>query len=92
MSETFEKLKALLQEKKDLSVEQVEAQVKATGDMTDEEKIWLEAEKMKLQRQSEATITMEQYLQATQTLDSADEGSDEYNKALEIVEKFEAGM
>jgi hypothetical protein len=35
---------------------------------------------------------MDEYLAATQTLDSAEEGSDEYKKALAIVEKFESGM
>jgi hypothetical protein len=92
MSETFDKLKALLAEQKDLSVEDVEKQVKETGDMTDDEKMWLESEKMKLQRQDDATVTMDEYLAATQTLDSAEEGSDEYKKALAIVEKFESGM
>jgi hypothetical protein len=92
MSETFDKLKALLAEQKDLSVEDVEKQVKETGDMTDDEKMWLESEKMKLQRQDDATVTMDEYLAATQTLDSAEEGSDAYKKALAIVEKFESGM
>ena len=34
---------------------------------------------------------MDDYLKASAVLDSAPEGSDEYNKALAIVEKFESG-
>jgi len=92
MSETFDKLKALLQENKNLIPEEVDKQVADTGDMTDDEKMWLESEKLKLQRADDKTITMDEYLEATKTLDTTDEGSDEYKKALEIVEKFESGM
>lgn len=92
MSDTFDKLKALLVEKKTLTNDEVEKMVADHGDMTDDEKIWLEAERHKLERDANETITMEQYLEATQTLETAEEGSEEYKKAEEIVNKFESGM
>lgn len=92
MTATFDKLKALLQDKGTLSHDDVEAAIAADGEMTDEEKMWLESEKLKLERQQDVTITMDQYLEATQTLDSADPDSEEYKQAEAIVEKFESGM
>lgn len=88
----FEHLKKQLVEKKTLTPAEVESAEKEHGAMTDEEKLWLEAEKHKLERQDAVTITMEQYLEASKVLDTAAEDSDEYKKALAIVEKYEAGM
>lgn len=92
MSETFDKLKAQLTAQGSLSNEEVEKMVGAHGPLTDEEKIWLEAERHKKERESQATITLEQYLEATKILDTAVEGSDEYKRAEAIVEKYESGM
>lgn len=92
MSETFDKLKEMLTKQGTLSNEDVEKLVKEHGDMTDDEKMWLESERHKLERSQEETITLEQYLEATKVLDSAEEGSDEYKKAEALVEKYEAGM
>jgi len=92
MTAAFDKLKKMLEDNKTLTNEAVEATVGELGAMTDEEKMWLEAEKLKLERQADATVTMEQYLEATQVLDSAKEGSDEYKKAQAVVDKFENGM
>lgn len=92
MTATFDKLKALLAEKKDLSNDDVAAAIAADGEMTDEEKMWLESEKLKVQRSADAQITLEQYLEASKILDTAPEGSDEYKKAEEIVTKYEQGM
>jgi len=92
MSDAFDKLKELLEKQGTLSNEDVEKMVAEHGEITDEEKMWLEAEKLKKERSDDATITMDQYLEATKVLDTADEGSDEYKKALAIVEKFESGM
>jgi len=91
MSEAFDKLKELLEEQGTLSNDDVEKMTKEHGDITDEEKMWLESEKLKKERDKEATITMDQYLEATKILDTAEEGSDEYKKAEAIVEKFESG-
>lgn len=92
MSETFEKLKAILAEKKKLDNEEVEKMVAEHGEMTDDEKMWLESERHSLERASQETITLDAYLEACKVLDSADEGSDEYKKAEEIVNKYEAGQ
>jgi hypothetical protein len=89
MTATFDTLKAMLLDKKTLSNEQVEQTVAASGAMTDDEKMWLEAEKHKLSRT--ATITMEDYLAASKILDTAPEGSDEYKKAEELVNRYESG-
>ncbi len=90
MTATFDKLKAQLAEKKTLTNEEVAAAVAADGEMTDEEKMWLEAERLKLSRTS--TITLEQYLEASKVLDTAPEGSEEYKKAEEIVNRYESGQ
>ncbi len=92
MSETFDKLKEMLTKQGTLSNDDVEKMVKEHGDMTDDEKMWLESERHKLERSQAETITLEQYLEATKVLDSAEEGSEEYKKAEALVEKYEAGM
>lgn len=91
MSEAFEKLKELLAEHKTLSNDDVEKMVKEHGELTDEEKMWLESEKLRLERASTETVTMDQYLEALKVLDSAEEGSDEFKKAEEIVDRYEKG-
>lgn len=91
MSEAFEKLKELLAEQKTLSNDDVEKMVKEHGELTDEEKMWLESEKLRLERASAETVTMDQYLEALKVLDSAEEGSDEFKKAEEIVDRYEKG-
>jgi len=91
MSATFDKLKAMLADKKALTNDEVAAAIAADGDMTDEEKMWLEAERHKLSRAA-TTITLEEYLAASKVLDSADPSSDEYKKAEELVNKYEAGQ
>jgi hypothetical protein len=60
--------------------------------MTAEEITLLEAERHEKERAKTEKITMEQYLEASKVLDSAAEGSDEYSKALKIVEAYESGM
>ncbi len=93
MSDTFDKLKALLEKQKSLSNEDVEKLVAEHGEITDEEKITLEAEKARIEREERQkdSVTMDQYLEALKTLDSAAEGSDEFKKAEEIVNKYESG-
>jgi len=91
MSETFEKLKAILTEKQALDNTEVEKMVVEHGEMTDDEKMWLESERHSLERASGETITMDQYLEACKVLDSTDEGAEAYKEAEAIVEKYEAG-
>ena len=91
MSESFDKLKALLAKQETLSNDEVEKIVAEHGALTDDEKMWLESEKHRLERAKEETVTMDQYLEALKVLDSAAEGSDEYNKAEALVDKYEKG-
>jgi hypothetical protein len=91
MSATFDKLEAILKEKGTLTNEEVDKMIAEHGAMTDEEKLILEADRHKLQRASGAKITMEEYLAASKILDTAEEGSEEYKKAEEIVNKYESG-
>jgi hypothetical protein len=92
MSETYTRLKAMLDKQGTLSREEIEKMVAASGEMTAEEITLLEAERHEKERASGKTISMEQYLEASKVLDTAPEGSDDYNKALKIVEAYESGM
>jgi hypothetical protein len=91
MSETYDKLKELLAKQNSLSADDITKMIRAHGPMTDEEQVKLEAERHEKERAQGQKITMEQYLEASKILDSAAEGSDEYKKALEIVEAYESG-
>ncbi len=91
MSATFDKLKELLAKQGSLSNEEVEKAVAEHGAMTDEEKMWLEAERHKLERSKTESVTLEQYLEASKILESAAEGSEEYKKAEAIVNRYESG-
>jgi hypothetical protein len=93
MSATYDKLKSLLDTQKKLSDEDITKAISADGEMTDEEKMKLEADRLEAAKSSAtATITMEQYLEACKVLDTADEGSDEYKKAEALVEQYEKGQ
>ncbi len=87
MSATFDKLTKMLEEKGSLANTDIESVTKELGDMTPQEVIDLAAAQIKKQPRTE--ITMEQYLSATKVLDSAAEGSPEYEAALKIVEAYE---
>lgn len=91
MSETFDKLKELLAKQGTLSEDDINKGIAATGAMSDTERTQLEAERYEKERTKDQKITMDQYLAASKVLDSAAEGSDEYKKALAIVEKYESG-
>lgn len=91
MSAAFEKAKEQLAAAGKLTPEDVEKLVTQHGDMTDEERMWLASEQLKLERAGAVTITMDEYLAASKVLDTAPEGSDEYNKALKLVEAYESG-
>jgi hypothetical protein len=91
MSETFDKLKELLAKQGSLSEDDINKAIAASGAMSDTERTQLEAERYEKERSKDQKITMEQYLEASKVLDSAPEGSDEYKKALALVEKYESG-
>ena len=85
MSENFDKLKAKLTETGTLTDDEINA---AAG-LTDEEKIWLNAERYAKQRDKQEAITLEQYVAANKVLDSAAEGSPEFIEAQKVVDAYE---
>ena len=91
MTATFDRLKAALQEKGTLSDEDIAQAVEEHGEMTAEENMELSAAIHERKRSQQATVTMEQFLEANKILDTAAEGSEEYKKAEAIVERFLAG-
>jgi transcription elongation GreA/GreB family factor len=91
MTATFDKLKAALQEKGSLTDEEIAQAIKEHGEMTAEENTQLSAEIFERQRASEKKVTMEQFLEANKILDTADENSEEYKIAQQIVDAFLAG-
>ena len=84
MSENFDKLKAKLAESGTLTDDEINA-----AGLTDEEKIWLNAERYDKQRDKQVAITLDQYLAANKVLDTAAEGSPEFNDAQKIVDAYE---
>lgn len=92
MTETFDKLKALLAEQKTLSAEDIQKMVDEHGEMSGEEMVELEAKKLEVEKANKTEeVTLDDYLAALKVLDEADEGSDEYDKAEATVQKYEAG-
>jgi hypothetical protein len=91
MSETFDKLKALLAKQGTLSEDEINKQIAESGALSDDERTTIEAERYEAERTKGQKITLEQYLAASKVLDSAAEGSDEYKKALVLVEAYESG-
>ena len=84
MSENFEKLKSKLAEAGTLTDDEINA-----SGLTDEEKIWLKAERYAKQRDKQEAITLDQYVAANKVLDTAKEDSTEYKEALKTVEAYE---
>jgi transcription elongation GreA/GreB family factor len=91
MTEAFDKLKALLEEKGDLSDEDIAKMIAEHGEMTAEENMDLSAAIHEKRRVAQATVTMEQFLEANEVLDTTDENSAEYKAAQKIVDAFLAG-
>lgn len=92
MSATFDKLKAVLAEKKTFTNDEMTKAIAETGEMTPDEMTWLESERLRLEKEGGGKVTMEQYLEASKVLDTAPEGSEAYKKAEEIVNRFESGQ
>ncbi|GAB4549113.1 MAG: hypothetical protein OHK0023_13080 [Anaerolineae bacterium] len=84
MTDDFERLKAKLTETGTVTDEEITA-----ATLTEEQRIWLNAERYDKQRAKTELITMEQYLEASKKLDAATEGTPEYAEALKIVEAYE---
>ena len=92
MSDTYTRLKEMLEKQGALSKEDIEKMIAASGEMTAEEITLLEAERHEKERAKTEKVTMEQYLEASKVLDTSAEDSDDYKKALKIVEAYESGM
>lgn len=93
MTETFDKLKAMLEDKKTLSAEDIQKMVSDHGEMTPDEAVELEAKKLEVEKANKTDeVSLDDYLAALKVLDNAAEGSDEYKQAEATVDKYEAGM
>ncbi len=84
MSENFEKLKTKLAETGNLTDDEIN-----NSNLTDDEKLWLSAERHAKVRDKQETITLEQYVAANKVLDTAKEGTPEYAEALKTIEAYE---
>ncbi len=92
MTETFDKLKAMLDEKKTISNDDIQKMVTDHGEMTAEEMVELEAKKLEVEKENKTEeVSLDDYLAALKVLDEAAEGSDEHKKAEATVQKYEAG-
>lgn len=92
MTETFDKLMAMLKDKQTLTPEDITSAESEHGEMTDEERIELEAAKLDAEKANKTEeVSLDDYLAALKVLDSAEEGSDAYKEAEAKVEKYEAG-
>lgn len=90
MTEAFDKLKAQLEAQGALSEDDIAAVEAEHGALTDDERLWLSIELHDRLQRSGDEITVEQYLAATQTLESAEPGSPEHDEARRIVDAFES--
>jgi len=86
MTEVFDKLKAQLASAGTLTDAEI-----GDSTLTDDERLWLSAERYSKQRNAGPKITLEEYLAANKTLDTAVEGSPEYETALKIAQAYESG-
>lgn len=91
MTETFDKLKTMLETKGSLTDQDITEAISAHGEMTPDENMWLSAEMHERKRATEKTVTMEQFLEANKVLDSADPASEEYKAAQKIADAFLTG-
>jgi S-adenosylmethionine synthetase len=91
MSETLVQLQALLAKQGALSENDITKVVAQHGPLSEVERSVLEAERYEKERSKNQAISLEQYLAASKVLDSAAEDSDEYKKALALVEAYENG-
>ncbi len=83
MTDTFDKLKAKL------AAGTITDEELGDSTLTDEERIWLSAERHDKARSDSPQITMEAYLEASKKLDTSAEDSPEYAAALKLVEAYE---
>ncbi|MBN1963078.1 MAG: hypothetical protein JW910_00425 [Anaerolineae bacterium] len=90
MSEAFDRLKELLTSQELLTEAEIRQAEAELGQMDDEERILLSAELHDRRHRQGEEITLEQYLAATQALETTAPGSPEHNEALRIVQAYES--
>lgn len=89
MTEAFTKLSALLDKKGTLTDNDIAAVEGVLGPLSDGERLWLSVEIHDRRKREGASITVEQYVQATQQLEEFTPGSPEHESARQIVDAFE---
>jgi hypothetical protein len=89
MTEAFEKLKTLLDQNGTLADEDITRVEGELGALEDDERLWLSVEIHDRRTREGDAITVEQYVAATQVLETSEPGSSEYDEAQRIVEAFE---
>jgi hypothetical protein len=90
MTETFDKLKALLESQGTLTDDDIAKMESEHGALEDDERIWISAEVHDRNSRAGDEITLDQYVAAAGVMDSAEPGSPEYEEAKKIVEAFES--
>ena len=89
MTEAFDKLKAQMESQGGLSEADIAAAEAEHGALTDDERLWLSIELHDRMQRTGDEITVEQYLAATQALETAEPGTPEHDEARRIVDAFE---
>ncbi|GAB4573165.1 MAG: hypothetical protein Kow0077_14730 [Anaerolineae bacterium] len=90
MTHAFDKLCSLLDSAGTLTTEDIVAVEEKLGPMTGEERLSLSIALYERMQRDGASITLDQYVEAANLLDSAEPGSPEYERARAIVEAFES--
>ena len=90
MTEAFDKLKAQMESQGGLSEADIAAAEAEHGALTDDERLWLSIELHDRMQRTGDEITVEQYLAATQALETAEPGTPEHDEARRIVDAFES--
>jgi hypothetical protein len=91
MGKSFDTLKAMLNDKKTLTADDLKKVVDEHGELSEQEHVTLEALRLKIDQENRPEVSMDDYLKATKVLDTAEEGSEEYKAAEEVVKAFEQG-
>jgi hypothetical protein len=89
MTAAFAKLSSLLQEQGTLTNAAIRAVEAELGPMTAAERLWLSLDQHELLRRAGATITVEEFVEATHLLETSLPGSLEYERACQLIEAFE---
>lgn len=89
MTAAFNKLNTLLDEKGTLTDNDIAAVESMFGPLSDGERLWLSVEIHDRRKREGASITLDQYVQATRQLEENPPGSPEHEIARQIIDAFE---